>query len=58
LARANAARSKLQQTFLPFETTAKECGFGNVERMRRTFHRLFDTSPHDYRARFRSTLVA
>jgi AraC-like DNA-binding protein len=39
------------------ETIAKECGFGNTERMRRTFQRLFDVSPHDYRARFRSTLL-
>ena len=29
----------------------------NAERMRRTFQRLFDVSPHDYRARFRSTLL-
>jgi transcriptional regulator GlxA family with amidase domain len=32
-------------------------GFGNAERMRRTFQRLFEVSPHDYRARFRSTLL-
>jgi transcriptional regulator GlxA family with amidase domain len=25
--------------------------------MRRTFQRLFNVSPHDYRARFRSTLL-
>ncbi len=54
-ARADAARYKLEQTVLPVETVAKECGFGNAERMRRTFQRLFDTSPADYRARFRST---
>jgi transcriptional regulator GlxA family with amidase domain len=40
------------------ETIAQECGFGNAERMRRTFQRLFNISPHDYRARFRSTLLA
>jgi len=56
-ARADAARYQLEQTLLPLETIAKECGFGNSERLRRTFQRLFDTSPHDYRARFRSTLV-
>jgi len=56
-ARADAARYKLEQTVLPIETIAEECGFGNAERMRRTFQRLFDTSPADYRARFRSTLV-
>ncbi|MGH6846728.1 MAG: GlxA family transcriptional regulator [Methylocella sp.] len=54
-ARADAARSKLEQTVVPVETIAEECGFGNTERMRRTFKRLFDVSPHDYRARFRST---
>jgi transcriptional regulator GlxA family with amidase domain len=56
-ARADAARCKLEQTVLPVETISKECGFGNAERMRRTFQRLFDASPHDYRARFRSTLL-
>jgi transcriptional regulator GlxA family with amidase domain len=53
-ARADAARCKLEQTVLPVETIAEECGFGNSERMRRTFQRLFDVSPHNYRTRFRS----
>jgi transcriptional regulator GlxA family with amidase domain len=56
-ARADAARLKLEQTVVPVESIAKECGFGNAERMRRTFQRLFEVSPHDYRARFRSTLL-
>jgi transcriptional regulator GlxA family with amidase domain len=56
-ARADAARCKLEQTVLPVETIAQQCGFGNTERMRRTFQRLFVVSPHDYRARFRSTLL-
>ena len=55
-ARADAARSKLEQTLSPTESIAEECGFGNPERMRRTFQRLFDTSPAEYRARFRSLL--
>jgi len=55
-ARADAARLKLEQTTLTVETIAEECGFGNTERMRRTFQRLFEVSPYDYRARFRSTL--
>ncbi|MGI8568002.1 MAG: helix-turn-helix domain-containing protein [Methylocella sp.] len=50
-------RCKLEQTVVPVETIAEECGFGDAERMRRTFQRLFDVSPHDYRARFRSTLL-
>ena len=53
-ARADAARCKLEQTALPVATIAEECGFGNAERMRRAFQRLFDVSPHDYRSRFRS----
>jgi transcriptional regulator GlxA family with amidase domain len=56
-ARADAARCKLEQTVVPVETIAEECGFGNAERMRRTFQRLFEVSPLDYRARFRSTLL-
>jgi transcriptional regulator GlxA family with amidase domain len=56
-ARADAARLKLEQTITPVETIARECGFGNAERMRRTFQRHFDVSPYDYRARFRSTLL-
>jgi transcriptional regulator GlxA family with amidase domain len=54
--RAEAARCKLEQTALPIEMIAKETGFGDPERMRRTFQRLYDTSPAEYRARFRSTL--
>ncbi len=53
-ARADAARWKLEETTSPVETIAAECGFGNPERMRRTFQRLFDVSPLEYRARFRS----
>jgi transcriptional regulator GlxA family with amidase domain len=55
--RAEAARCKLEQTHLSVEVVATECGFGNAERMRRTFQRLFDVSPADYRGRFRSTLL-
>lgn len=57
-ARADAARAKLEHTNSSIEVIAMESGFGNAERMRRTFQRLFDASPADYRARFRSTLDA
>jgi transcriptional regulator GlxA family with amidase domain len=56
-ARADAARCQLEQTVVPVVTIAEQCGFGNAERMRCTFQRLFDVSPQDYRARFRSTLL-
>jgi transcriptional regulator GlxA family with amidase domain len=52
--RADAARCKLEQTALPVATIAEQCGFGNAERMRRAFQRLFDVNPHNYRALFRS----
>lgn len=52
-ARADAARRQLELTTLPIETIAEQAGFGNAERMRRTFQRLFDVSPQEYRARFR-----
>jgi transcriptional regulator GlxA family with amidase domain len=55
--RAEAARCKLEQTTLPIERIARDCGFGDPERMRRAFQRLYDTSPADYRARFRSALL-
>jgi transcriptional regulator GlxA family with amidase domain len=53
--RAEAARCKLEQTNSPVEKIAEECGFADPERMRRTFQRLYHTSPADYRDRFRST---
>jgi transcriptional regulator GlxA family with amidase domain len=56
-ARAEAARCKLEQTAAPVEMIAKQCGFGDPERMRRTFQRLYEISPADYRSRFRSTLL-
>jgi transcriptional regulator GlxA family with amidase domain len=55
--RSEAARCKLEQTSLPVESIARECGFGDPERMRRSFQRLYDISPADYRARFRSTQI-
>lgn len=55
--RLEAARSKLEQTVLPIEAIAEQCGFGNTEHLRRTFHRVLKVSPQDYRARFRSTVL-
>ncbi len=55
-ARADAARSKLEQTLKPVESIAEACGFNNPEQLRRTFQRLYGVSPADYRARFRSSM--
>lgn len=54
LARLEGARARLEQTLLPVEIVAGQCGFGNPEHMRRAFQRILKLSPQDYRARFRS----
>jgi transcriptional regulator GlxA family with amidase domain len=56
-ARIEAARCKLEQTALPIEAIAEHCGFGDRERMRRSFRRVLRVSPQDYRARFKSTVL-
>ena len=56
-ARVESARCRLEQTAQPAEVIAEECGFGTAERMRRSFHRVLNVGPHDYRARFQSTVV-
>jgi len=55
-ARLQAARCVLEQTALPVEAIALRCGFGDPERMRRSFRRVLRVGPQDYRARFRSSL--
>ena len=56
-ARVEAARCKLEQASLPIETIAEICGFGTAERMRRSFQRLLNVTPQDYRARFQPDLT-
>jgi transcriptional regulator GlxA family with amidase domain len=56
-ARLEAARCTLEQTVLPVEAVAERCGFGDPERMRRSFRRVLRVSPQDYRARFKSTVL-
>lgn len=53
LARLETARNRLEQSALPVEVIAGQCGFGNPEHMRRTFQRTLKVSPQDYRTRFR-----
>jgi len=52
--RVEAARHLLSETRLPVKRIAQRCGFGSEETMRRSFHRMIDTTPQDYRARFGS----
>ena len=52
--RVEAARCQLEQSRLPIEVIADQCGFGNPEHMRRAFQRRLKVSPSDYRLRFQS----
>lgn len=50
--RVEGARHLLSETRLPVKRISQRCGFGSEETMRRSFMRLLDTTPQDYRARF------
>ncbi|WP_298261652.1 GlxA family transcriptional regulator [Bradyrhizobium sp.] len=52
--RVEGARNLLSETRLPVKRISQRCGFGSEETMRRSFQRLLDTTPQDYRARFAS----
>lgn len=52
--RVERARAALEAGDEPIEDIARRCGFGTVETMRRAFRRRLDTSPSEYRARFRT----
>ena len=52
--RVEAARRLLSESRLPVKRIAQRCGFGSEETMRRSFARLIDITPQDYRARFSS----
>ena len=54
LARVEAARRQLEESALPVDGVARQCGFGTAEAMRRSFQRRLRISPQDYRARFRT----
>lgn len=51
-ARVERARRRLEDSDVPVEVIATDCGFGSAERMRRTFHRHLQVVPNDYRKRF------
>jgi transcriptional regulator GlxA family with amidase domain len=50
--RVEAARSMLENGKLSMKVIAKQCGFGNEEGMRRSFMRLINVTPSDYKKRF------
>ncbi len=52
--RVEAARRLLEETAQPIGWVAHQCGFGDDERMRRSFLRWIGVTPSDYRDRFRT----
>jgi transcriptional regulator GlxA family with amidase domain len=52
--RLEAARRRLEDTGGGIEATARACGFGTPEAMRRAFMRALGVAPSEYRRRFQS----
>ena len=52
--RAEAARPRIEDGLEPIEIIARDVGFGDVERMRRTFVKLFGHSPQTIRRQARA----
>ena len=52
--RVDHARKLLEETDLPLKTVAFRCGFHNSNQMRFIFARRLDTTPREYRERFRA----
>lgn len=52
-ARLESCRLRLEDSAVPIEGIARDCGFGSAERLRKAFQRKFRISPRDYRRRFR-----
>lgn len=50
--RVEAARRRLEESGDKLEKVAGDCGFGSIQTLRRSFHRVLQISPVDYRQRF------
>jgi len=57
-ARVEAARRVLEETDQSLAAVANTCGFGSVETLYRSFRRRLNTTPADYRRRFRTPAAA
>jgi transcriptional regulator GlxA family with amidase domain len=55
--RIEAARRRLEDTTDGIEETARACGYGTPEAMRRAFVKALGVSPAEYRRRFRPALL-
>jgi len=56
--RAEAARPRLEEGIAPIEAIAREVGFGDVERMRRSFVKIYGHSPQVIRRFARAGVLA
>ncbi|MGW7276742.1 GlxA family transcriptional regulator [Streptomyces sp. NPDC054844] len=56
-ARVEVARHQLESTDATLERIASACGFGTVDTLVRAFRRRLDTTPTEYRRRFRTLLA-
>ncbi len=54
-ARLDAARRLLQDSAMPLQRIADQCGFADVHNMRRVFRRSLGVGPTDYRATFQTS---
>ncbi|MFE4216125.1 GlxA family transcriptional regulator [Streptomyces sp. NPDC056844] len=52
--RVEVARGRLESTDATLERVAASCGFGTVDTLVRAFRRRLDTTPTEYRRRFRT----
>lgn len=50
--RVEAARRRLEESKDKLEKVANDCGFGSLQGLRRSFLRVLQVSPNDYRRRF------
>jgi transcriptional regulator GlxA family with amidase domain len=55
--RVERARLIIEDTVLPMAEIARTSGFGDEQRMRRSFQRVLSISPTDHADRFRQTPV-
>lgn len=50
--RIDAACSRIEQGATRLKDVARECGFGDEQRLRRAFRRALGVTPQEYRQRF------
>jgi transcriptional regulator GlxA family with amidase domain len=50
--RVEAAQRRLEESRDKLDKVAKDCGLGSIQGLRRSFQRVLEVAPHDYRQRF------